>query len=198
MGVYRTSGKSVSRQNPNQKLKEGEYWRNSYNYREEYFKKNPGLFGCIWFCAYCGRPLFGKGQVQVDHVVPPSQFSKKKYDRHGNLIKNTSVAAEALNHRFNLVSACAKCNRKKSDGMGLYVIRGGFAKILQTALFRFQDLLVHSGKLTAKGVNGAVKVGGRAAKHSANNFRKKSGKQKIVSLMVIAVVGICIYFNFFS
>lgn len=36
------------------------YWRESNDYRSEYFKKNPGLLGCIWFCSQCGVPLKGK------------------------------------------------------------------------------------------------------------------------------------------
>lgn len=44
--------------------------REAFNYRKAYFEKNPGLFGCIWFCSQCGIPMFGKDNVQVDHIIP--------------------------------------------------------------------------------------------------------------------------------
>lgn len=200
MGVYKTKGKPISssNRNPNRNMNKGDYWRNSYDYRGEYFKKNPGLFGCIWFCAYCGRPLFGRKQVQVDHVVPPSKFAHKKYDRHGNLVKNTSVMAETFNNEFNLVSSCAKCNRKKSDGVGLYTARGGIAKVLQTAMFRAQDALVHTGKLGWRVSKGTARAGGKVAKKGMKTFRRRSFKGKLVILAAIAAAFAYVYVEFFS
>ena len=42
--------------------------RASFNYRNEYFKKNPGIYGNIWFCSQCGKILIGKHNVYtVNH-----------------------------------------------------------------------------------------------------------------------------------
>ena len=38
--------------------------RAKLDYRAVYFSHNPGLFGCIWFCAYCKKPIVGKQNVQ--------------------------------------------------------------------------------------------------------------------------------------
>lgn len=56
-------------------------------------KKNPGLFGCIWFCSQCGIPMFGKDNVQVDHIIP--------------------LAGLGINRTINTVAICPRCNREK-------------------------------------------------------------------------------------
>ena len=97
--------------------------RAAYDYREAYFRKNPGVCGCIWFCAYCGIPIFGKSGVQVDHIVP--------------------LAGIGINRTFNTVAACPRCNHKKSDKGGLWCVRGGVAKIFEVALFTTQKIVLH-------------------------------------------------------
>lgn len=103
------------------------YWRESNDYRSEYFKKNPGLLGCIWFCSQCGVPLKGKENVQVDHIIPPSLFAKKKY-KGTRLVSNTSLLSIALNSSFNTVAICHNCNLKKSNKVGMCTVKGTAAK----------------------------------------------------------------------
>ena len=121
-------------------VKKVKHWRDSTDYRSEFFRKNPGLVGCIWFCAYCGVPLKGKHRVQVDHVVPPSLVSRKTY-RRGRLVKNTSLLSRTLNSSMNLVAACPKCNLTKSDRVGLITTRGIVGKITQTITSKTPRLL---------------------------------------------------------
>lgn len=97
--------------------------RSKLDYRREYFKHNPGLFGSIWFCSQCGRPLIGKSNVEVDHIVPLN-----------------SVAGR--NKRYNLVAICSECNKKKSDNGGIYVVKGGIAKIIEVCMFSVQKVIV--------------------------------------------------------
>lgn len=84
--------------------------RDKMNYRYEYFKHNPGLFGCIWSCAYCHRPIIGKKNVQVDHIMPLNNVLGR-------------------NAGYNLVAACPACNRRKSDKVDGRVIEGYVSKI---------------------------------------------------------------------
>ena len=93
------------------------------NYREEYFRRNPGLFGCIWFCAYCHGAIIGKQNVQVDHIVP----------------LNNPLG---MNKTFNLVAACPKCNRDKSDKFDYRIVQGYSAKIRHSALFAVQKVFI--------------------------------------------------------
>ena len=86
--------------------------RAKLDYRREYFKHNPGLFGNIWFCSQCGRPLVGKQNVEVDHIIPLN-----------------SIAGQ--NKRYNLVAICSTCNKHKSDNGGMYIVKGGIAKIFE-------------------------------------------------------------------
>ena len=96
--------------------------RKAYNYRTEYFKRNPGLMGCIWFCSQCGMPLFGKQNVQVDHIVP--------------------LAGAGINRTINTVAICGPCNREKSDKGGKYIVKGFIAKIFEVILFTTQKILL--------------------------------------------------------
>lgn len=80
----------------------------SDNYRYQYFKRNPGLFGKLHFCHYCGKPLTKK-HVEVDHILP--------------------VSKSRINSTLNLVAACRKCNRSKSDKINHLVVVGFTRKI---------------------------------------------------------------------
>lgn len=110
--------------NNTHKLTKSQRKREAFNYRYAYFKKNPGLFGCIWFCSQCGIPMFGKDNVQVDHIIP--------------------LASIGLNRTINTVAICPKCNREKSDKCGKYVVKGVFAKILEVILFTLQKIILHT------------------------------------------------------
>ena len=88
--------------------------RATLDYRDEYFKHNKGFFGGLYFCAYCKKPLT-RAQVQVDHIIP----------------LNNPLGQ---NNRFNLVAACAKCNRDKSDKFDGRVIIGYTSKIADSTL----------------------------------------------------------------
>lgn len=82
-----------------------------YNYRQEFFKKNKGLFGLgIYICPYCGLPVTKKN-CHVDHIIPKSK-------------------SEALfNRQYNLVASHPRCNQKKSDKIDHRVVQGYTVKI---------------------------------------------------------------------
>lgn len=114
------------------------YYKKHGDYRGKFFRKNPGLFGSIWFCHYCFKPLFGKTRVEVDHVAPKSKVKIRAiYNLDGNL-----------------VPACRKCNRKKSNKMGFIVVRGYIGKLVGFLLspfaFVFETLVKTAFGLVAK------------------------------------------------
>lgn len=111
-------------------------YRQSYNYREAYFKQNPGLFGCVWFCSQCFKPLIGKKNVVIDHIIPLSQGGR--------------------NHVSNCTAICRKCNLSKSDKIDGRIIRGGVFKIFESTLFRGQRGVGAAAGLTAGLAAGAV------------------------------------------
>lgn len=128
-----------------EKLKE---YRESYNYRKEYFKRNPGMFGCVWFCSQCYKPLFGKKNVVIDHIVPLSKGGR--------------------NHVSNCTAICQKCNRDKSDKIDGRIVKGQVFKLFESTLFRGQrgiGAVVGVGAgLTAGAVSGTMRLGGKTAK----------------------------------
>lgn len=95
--------------------------RAKYDYRTNYFKQNPGLFGKIWFCSQCHKILIGRHNVQVDHIW--------------------ALGAGGVNRVFNTAAICAKCNRKKSDKTGLWLINGMVGKVIELIIFRTRDLI---------------------------------------------------------
>lgn len=95
--------------------------RSKYDYRTEYFKHNKGLFGCIYFCSQCGKPLLKK-DVEVDHIVP--------------------LAKLGVNHRLNCVACCRKCNRSKSDKLDERAIKGVFVKVIEEILIGISNLVM--------------------------------------------------------
>lgn len=116
---YNYKGRQVKSTKPSKSQRK----REAYNYRSAYFRKNPGLFGFIWFCSQCGIPMFGKENVQVDHIIP--------------------LAGMGINRTINTVAICPKCNRAKSDKGGKYVIKGMFAKVIETILFTLQKVSLY-------------------------------------------------------
>lgn len=93
------------------------------NYRDVYFSHNPGLFGCIWFCAYCKKAIVGKHNVEVDHIMP----------------LDSPLGA---NKGFNLVSSCMECNRAKSNSVDSRVPVGYASKFFDFVLFSIQKIFI--------------------------------------------------------
>ena len=93
--------------------------REKLDYRHEYFKRNPGLFGRVYFCAYCKRPLLRK-DVQVDHIIPLNSHLGR-------------------NKAYNLVAACGPCNLAKSDKKDLRILLGYASKSADTVMYKAQD-----------------------------------------------------------
>ena len=118
-------------------------YRASYNYREEYFKRNPGLFGCIWFCSQCFKPLIGKKNVVVDHIRPLNKGG--------------------LNHVSNCTACCRSCNAKKSDKVDGRVVRGRVFKVFEQSLSNVNRGVGGALKLSAGLAAGAVSATARTS-----------------------------------
>ena len=90
------------------------------NYRKTFFSKNKHF---RYRCAYCGKRL-KEEDVEVDHLIPVGAAKNKLLVR----VLLNLCGIHNVNDEKNLVSACRKCNRKKSDKMGLWVIRGAIGR----------------------------------------------------------------------
>lgn len=111
-------------------------WERSEGYRSEFMKRNKGFFGKLYFCVYCGKPITAKN-MQVDHHIAINYVKKnpllKLYFGISNSISNFFGSLfhgkkwkknTGVNVSYNLVPACKRCNRLKSDKGGLWIIRG--------------------------------------------------------------------------
>ena len=145
--------------------------REKFDYRTEYFRHNPGFLGCIWKCAYCQRLIIGKSNVQVDHIMPLNNVLGK-------------------NARFNLVAACGKCNRKKSDKAGWWVIWGYINKALEVIFGKLQQLVILILVSAYEAVRGLITA---IAKLLIKPFNKTSFTTKVIAIAVYCCVGYIIY-----
>lgn len=73
----------------------GQKKRESYDYRTNYIKHNPGLFGSLYFCSQCMK-VMNVHEMEVDHIFPVSKFF-------------------APNRVMNCTAICSRCNKIKSD-----------------------------------------------------------------------------------
>lgn len=114
-------------------------WRDSNNYRSQYFQKNHGIGGYGYICSQCWKPMFKKENIQVDHIIPPSRFAVKKRKK-GKWVK-TSIMARFLNNSFNCAAICGDCNRRKSNKINTQIIQGYVMKSLEVLYGTSQLLL---------------------------------------------------------
>jgi 5-methylcytosine-specific restriction endonuclease McrA len=116
-------------------------WRASNDYREEYLRKNRGILGMLYICSQCFRPIVDIAKLEVDHIIPPSVLSHKKR-KAGKLISNTSFLSRQLNHSFNCVAICSRCNKEKSNQLGGYLVKAIAAKVIEIGFGMAQKLAV--------------------------------------------------------
>lgn len=135
-----------------EKLKE---YRQSYNYRAEYFKRNPGLFGRVWFCSQCGKPLFGKKNVYVDHIIP--------------------LAKGGRNHVSNCTAICFKCNRDKSDKVDGRIARGYLFKFFESNTSRLNRGIGGAAMLGLGLTTGAVRGTAHAGAWGISKLARGTG-----------------------
>jgi len=110
-------------------------YKRDERYRYEYFRKHTGLFGKgIYFCPYCGRVMFNRKKIQIDHIrsinrVQHSRVLQHRYDKY----------KKGVNDDSNLVASCYRCNEQKGARGGLWVPLGElgifFMPILRYTIF---------------------------------------------------------------
>ena len=108
-------------------------YERSSNYREVFFKTHKGPYRCV----YCGRRL-KSADLEVDHLIP---VAKAKTSMAARTYLHLS-GASSVNDAKNLVASCKKCNRKKSDKIGLWVPRGILGRF--NIVWIIRDILVIS------------------------------------------------------
>ena len=146
-------------------------WARSQGYRQDFLKTNKGLFGGLYFCVYCGKPITRK-RMQVDHHIAINHVKNnpllKLYFGAMNTItnmvnriiqgkqykKNTGV-----NVSYNLVPACERCNKKKSDKGGIWIVRGAIGGTLWKLLNSINNVCL---KILSSSLAPLVLLGGIA------------------------------------
>lgn len=106
-------------------------YERSGNYRKDFFEENPGPHRC----AYCGRRIRGD-KIEVDHLIPVAKAKTSTSIRAWLQI----CGIKNVNDTRNLVASCKNCNRKKSDKMGFWVIRGAIGR--HNIFWTIKDILV--------------------------------------------------------
>ena len=144
-------------------------YRASYNYREEYFKQNPGLFGCVWFCSQCFKPLIGKKNVVVDHIRPLNKGGR--------------------NHVSNCTACCRECNAAKSDIVDGRMYRGYVFKAFESTASKANKGVGAAAALgvglTAGAASAVMRTGAKATKSTAR-FGLHTGLRLLGSVLKAA------------
>ncbi len=127
----------------------------SQDYRRKFFRANKPHIAGMYFCAYCGR-LRTKRYITVDHLYPVSMADRsialqKKLKKHG--IRN-------VNDVDNLVPACARCNKLKSNKMGVWITKGLIGRFPEVWIvrhvLRITAIAIITGLLVKFGIPGVL------------------------------------------
>lgn len=127
-----TSLKKLCRQNKVKFEINNDFGKRSTTYRTEYFKHNKPIYKKFYRCVYCGR-LLSRRKITVDHIYPVKKVNESTYYQD----KLKRMGADSVNDYRNLVSACFRCNAKKSAKTGWWIIK---AKI---GSMKYYWLVVH-------------------------------------------------------
>lgn len=108
----------------------------SEDYRSRYFLANKGILNRFYFCPYCGKLMWSKRKMQIDHIyaVRNVQLNKK-------LMKKFEQKEDGINSISNLTVSCIKCNKRKSSKGGLWVLRGKYG-VYFMPFFRYLIFLI--------------------------------------------------------
>lgn len=101
------------------KKKQNKFERSS-DYRMQFMRRWPPEAGGYYHCVYCGRKIKTQ-DMQVDHVIAVDMV------KHNFIFR--LFLPDGVNETKNLVPSCRKCNRKKSNYGGLWLVRGYYWKI---------------------------------------------------------------------
>lgn len=127
-----TSLKRLCRQNKVKFEINNDFGKRSTTYRTEYFKHNKPIYKKFYRCVYCGR-LLSRRKITVDHIYPVKKVNESTFYQD----KLKRMGADSVNNYRNLVSACFRCNAKKSAKTGWWIIK---AKI---GSMKYYWLVVH-------------------------------------------------------
>lgn len=103
-------------------FKTGAEKRKSFDYRRHYLKHNRGIFGSLYFCSQCLKPL-KEDEMEVDHIFPNSKWFSP-------------------NRTFNCVAICPACNKRKTDKIGWCTVKGLIAKAIEELFIYTQRLVI--------------------------------------------------------
>ena len=128
-----------------------EHFVRSEDYRSRYIAEHPGWRGQWYMCPYCGR-FVKKDRMQVDHIISIDLANRQPLYRW-------LVPKEGINSEKNLTAACEKCNLKKSNRGGWWIVRAKLGHGWYAAVWVLLILLIVGalttilcGALTPQGV----------------------------------------------
>ena len=108
-------------------------YERSTNYRRNFLNYYHGVFNSgIYHCSYCGK-LIKPENMTVDHLIPVNKV--KHFGIARILMKIQRI--HNINDVKNLIPSCYKCNSKKSDKMGIWIIKGEIGRHFGYWLFHW-------------------------------------------------------------
>lgn len=100
-------------------------YNRSKDYRYQFIRHNPGYKKDYnhYHCVYCGKKILKK-DMQVDHVISVNNARKNLSTK----LYMWLTGMNDINDVSNLVSSCARCNRKKGKMSNGWVISAFFGR----------------------------------------------------------------------
>lgn len=97
----------------------------SRDYRYQFIKHNPGYKKDYnhYHCVYCGKRILKK-DMQVDHVISVNNAKNNLSTK----IYMWLTGLKDINDVSNLVSSCAKCNKKKGKMSNGWILSAFFGR----------------------------------------------------------------------
>lgn len=99
----------------------------SNHYRQKYLSQYPPKKK-YFRCNYCSR-IIKKDNMVVDHIIPIHKIQVSKFY---NFLAFKVFKLSSVNSTKNLVACCKKCNTKKSDKGGYWILKGFINKNIIT------------------------------------------------------------------
>lgn len=114
-----------------------EHFVRSEDYRTRYIAGHPGWREKWYMCPYCGR-FVTRDKMQVDHIISIDLANRQPLYRW-------LVPKEGINSEKNLTAACEKCNLKKSNRGGWWIVRAKLGHGWYAAMWVLVVLLAVGG-----------------------------------------------------
>ena len=130
------------------------------DYKRIFRNNNPGiLIPGLYFCIYCGMPICSwkitnKRLEENAALAAKGKKRKRDYKMYVDHIKPVNWGG--VNASWNLAPACSRCNQKKKDKQGVWLVRGIIGKVVYSSFQILSNIVWLPGRLVMAGLRAMI------------------------------------------